>query len=205
MTDLSIWNFIHSVPVFYLPAPTAQDESSLSIFSFSGMPVKQEKPSTFPDSRTLFPPRTYIPQIHIPVLIPHRTVPVTSRPFVRPPYAKPSNPRQPYAPLKPSRSYQQPHQPVVLTGVAGPPGYAQRVPTRQERGSQELGKSINGFAGAPGQRPHKLSVSAPCTMFNLKILTPLSCTSTSGHPPVNPVAYKPHPIAGKKLWSLYAH
>lgn len=186
-----------------LPPAPPQDESSLSTLSFSGVPVKQEKPSAFPDSRTLFPQRTYIPQIHIPVVISQRTVPVTSRPFVRQPYAKPSNPRQPYAPLKPSRPHQQPNQPVVLTGVAGPPGYAQRVPTRWERGSHELGKPINGFAGAPGQRSHRLSVSALYTMLKLKKnLTSLSCTSTAGYPPVNPVAYKPHPIAGKKLLSL---
>ncbi|KAK3546326.1 hypothetical protein QTP70_025678 [Hemibagrus guttatus] len=126
------------------------------------VPVKQEQPGAFP------PRRTYIPEIHIPIRIPHRTVPVTSRPFVR----QPSNPRQPYAPLQPSSPRQQPNQ-VLLTGVAGPPGYMQRVPSRRERGSQELSKLINGFAGAP-----------------------------ASYPPVNPVAYKPHPIAASQvLWN----
>lgn len=130
---------------------------------FSGVPVKQEKPGTFPDTRTSLPPRrTYIPEIHIPLRIPHRTVPVTSHPFVHQPHVKPSNPRQPYVPLQPSHPHQQPHQPVVLTGVAGPPGYAQRVPSRQERGSHESGNPINGFAGAPasGQRQHRLLICA---------------------------------------------
>ncbi|MCI4377627.1 hypothetical protein PGIGA_G00205910 [Pangasianodon gigas] len=138
-----------------------------------GVPVKQEKPSTLPDSRSVIPPRrTYIPEIHIPVWIPQRTVPVTSRPFVRQPQPEPSNPRQPYAPLRPSSPHQQPNQPVVLTGVAGPPGYTQKVPSRRERGSHELGKPIHGFAGAPG------------------------------YSPVNPVAYKPHPIAASQvLWN----
>lgn len=131
-----------------------------------GMPVKQEKPSTLPDSRSSFPPR--IPEIHIPVRIPQRTVPNTSRVYIR----QPSNPRQPHAHLQPSSPHQQPQRPVVLTGVAGPPGYAQRVQSRRERGSHDLGKAINGFAGAPG------------------------------YSPVNPVAYKPHPIAASQvLWN----
>lgn len=101
--------------------------------------MKQEQP-------VAFPPMRYIPEIHIPLRIPHRTVPATSRPFVR----------QPHAPLQPQPSSprQQPNQ-VILTGVAGPPGYMQRVPYRRERGSQDLGKPVNGFAGAPGQRSHK--------------------------------------------------
>ncbi|XP_058251755.1 EMILIN-2 isoform X2 [Hemibagrus wyckioides] len=124
-----------------------------------GVPVKQEQPGAFP------PRRAYIPEIHIPILIPHRTVPVTSRPFVR----QPSNPRQPYAPLQPSSPRQQPNQ-VLLTGVAGPPGYMQRVSSRRERGSQELNKPMNGFAAS--------------------------------YPPVNPVAYKPQPIAASQvLWN----
>ncbi|KAK2860698.1 hypothetical protein Q7C36_004864 [Tachysurus vachellii] len=122
-----------------------------------GVPVKQEQP-------VAFPPRRYIPEIHIPLRIPHRTVPATSRPFVR----------QPYAPLQPQPSSprQQPNQ-VILTGVAGPPGYMQRVPSRRERGSQDLGKPVNGFAGAP-----------------------------ASYPPVNPVAYKPYPVtANQVLWN----
>lgn len=131
------------------------------ILSFSGMPVKQEKPSAFPESRILLPPRrTYIPEIHIPLRIPQRTVPVTSRPLVRQPHAEPSSPRQPYVPQRPSSPHQQPHQPVVLSGVAGPPGYAQRATSRRERGSHELRKPINGFASAPGQRSHRLHLSA---------------------------------------------
>lgn len=154
--------------------------------------MKQEQPGAFP------PRRAYIPEIHIPIRIPHRTVPVTSRPFVR----QPSNPRQPYAPLQPSSPRQQPNQ-VLLTGVAGPPGYMQRVSSRRERGSKELNKPMNGFAGAPGQKSHKLKSSA---MFYIKPkkkkLTSLPCTFTASYPPVNPVAYKPQPIAGTKLLSL---
>ncbi|XP_046708788.1 EMILIN-2 isoform X2 [Silurus meridionalis] len=137
------------------------------------VPLKPEKPNTFHDSRNSYPlRRTYIPEIHIPVWIPQREVPVTSRPFVRQPHAKPSTPRQPYAPLQPSIPHQQPNQPVVLTGVAGPPGYAQRASSRRERGSHHSGKPIIGYAGVPGN-PH-----------------------------VNPVAYKPHPVpVYQTLWN----
>lgn len=158
-----VGHLVHSLHIFNRWWFIIWMSSSASCFllhkislTFSGVPVKQEKPGAFPDTRTSIPPRrTYIPEIHIPLRIPHRTVPVTSRP-----HAKPSDPRQPYVPPQPSRPHQQPHQPVVLTGVAGPPGYAQRVPSRHERGSHESPNPINGFAGAPasGQRQHSVLI-----------------------------------------------
>ncbi|KAF5899000.1 EMILIN-2-like, partial [Clarias magur] len=138
-----------------------------------GVPVKPDKPSTVPDSRTFYPPRRpHIPEIHIPLLIPQRPVPVPPYPAPRQPHGEPSIPRQPYAPPRPSAPHLQPHVPVVVTGVAGPPGYEQRVPSRRERGSHELAKPVSGFAGRPG------------------------------HLPINPVAYKPHPMAASQaLWN----
>lgn len=109
--------------------------------------MKPDKPNTVPDSRTIYPPkRSHIPEIHIPLLFPQRQVPVPSYPVQRQPHGEPSIPRQPYAPPRPSTPHLQPHVPVVVTGVAGPPGYEQRVPSRRERGSQP----VSGFAGAPG-------------------------------------------------------
>lgn len=172
---LHLFNFQFEFYIlFYLTAFfPPQDMSYLSTLSFSGVPVKQEKPSAFPDSRILYPPRrTYIPEIHIPVRIPQRTVPVTSHPFVRQPHAEPSIPRQPFVPLRPSSPHQQPRQPVIMTGMAGPPGYAQRAHSRRERGSHELGKPINGFAGASGQRSHKLWISALLYVKRNKCLRP---------------------------------
>ncbi|KAM9501615.1 EMILIN-2 [Clarias gariepinus] len=138
-----------------------------------GVQVKPDKPNTVPDSRTFYPPkRSHIPEIHIPLLFPQRQVPVPSYPVQRQPHGEPSIPRQPYAPPRPSTPHLQPHVPVVVTGVAGPPGYEQRVPSRRERGSHELSKPVSGFAGAPG---------------------PL---------PINRVAYKPYPMAASQaLWN----
>ncbi|TSK82171.1 EMILIN-2 [Bagarius yarrelli] len=113
-----------------------------------GVLTRQEQPVVFP------PRRTYIPEIHIPVRIPHRTAPVTSRPFVHQPHV----PRQPLDPLQPLSPHQQPNQNVLLTGVAGPPGYMQRVSSRHGRESQELSKPINGFAGAPGTSERNMAV-----------------------------------------------
>lgn len=117
-----------------------------------GLPVKQEN---FPDSKTLVPPvRKYIPQIHIPLIIPQR-IPITSHPPARQPHAEPSHPRQPQVPLQPRNPHPQPNQPVLISGEAGPPGYSRRANLRRERESQYSGQPINGFAGAPGYHPVK--------------------------------------------------
>ncbi|XP_062850020.1 EMILIN-2 [Trichomycterus rosablanca] len=121
------------------------------------------------DSRILIPPRMYIPHIRIPLIIPQRTVPDISRNPVHQPPAVPLIPRQPYGPVQPSTPHLQPNQHVLVTGEAGPPGYARHVPIRRERGSIYSGKPVNGFAGGPG------------------------------YPQVNPVSYKPQQRAVSQL------
>lgn len=119
-----------------------------------GLPVRQEKPASVPDTRSpLQPHRPYIPHIHIPLVIPHRTVPVTGRPQVR----QPTISRQPYFPQPPRQPTHpnQPavHKPVVVTGQAGPPGYMRRVTVRRDHTSKDTDTHVTGFAGAPGYRP----------------------------------------------------
>ncbi|XP_056598413.1 EMILIN-2 isoform X2 [Triplophysa dalaica] len=137
-----------------------------------GLPVRQERPMSVPKTR---PPvqtnRPYIPHIHIPLVIPHRTVPVTGRPPVRqPPVIHqpyfPQPPRQPSHPVQPDRHPAQ--KPVLFTGEAGPPGYVRRVTVRRDQTSEDTKTPMTRFAGAPG------------------------------YPPVNPVSYnirQPHPVS----------
>ncbi|XP_001341669.4 EMILIN-2 [Danio rerio] len=148
-----------------------------------GLPVRQEKPVSVPDTRAPTKPmRPYAPHINIPLIIPHRTVPApTGHPHVRqqphvphrPYYPQPpSNPRRPIYHIQP----QQPviHEPVVVTGQAGPPGYVRRVTVRRDQSSEDTKTPVTGFAGAPG------------------------------YPPVNPVSYdtkQPPPAAVNVPWS----
>ncbi|XP_046882647.1 EMILIN-2 isoform X2 [Hypomesus transpacificus] len=143
--------------------------------------VRPERPSPGPDSRTIQiqsrPRITHIPQIHIPLIIPHRVVPGTARPPVRRPSAghQPSIPRQPGNPLQPNNiprhpsppsqpgSPRQPpltvipvpRRPVLETGEAGPPGYMRRVTVRRAQGSEDSSMPVKGFAGSPGYLPVK--------------------------------------------------
>ncbi|KTF87813.1 hypothetical protein cypCar_00025871 [Cyprinus carpio] len=145
-----------------------------------GLPVQQKRPVSTPYTRAPTQPmRPYVPHIHIPLIIPHRTVPApTVRPHVRQPHVPhqpyfpqpPGSPRHPIHPVQPH----QPaiHQPVVVTGQAGPPGYVRRV-TRHQR-SEDSKTHLKGFAGAPG------------------------------YPPVNPVSYntkQSHPEAAHVPWN----
>ncbi|XP_076840948.1 EMILIN-2 [Brachyhypopomus gauderio] len=108
-----------------------------------GVPRTQERASAVPDSRTQLR-RKYVPEIHIPLIIPHRMVPVTA------------SPRHTHAPMQPGRPRQQPpapRRPAVETGEAGPPGYARRVTVRRDHTLEESGQPVKGFAGAPGLPP----------------------------------------------------
>ncbi|XP_016338357.1 EMILIN-2-like [Sinocyclocheilus anshuiensis] len=126
-----------------------------------GLPVRQERPASGPDTRApTRPMRPYVPHIHIPLIIPHRTVPVpTGRPHAHQPHV----PHQPYFP-QPAGSPRHPihpvpphqpavHQPVVVTGQAGPPGYVRRVTVRRDQSSDDSKTPLKGFAGAPGYPP----------------------------------------------------
>uniref|UniRef100_A0A8C2CN26 Elastin microfibril interfacer 2a n=1 Tax=Cyprinus carpio TaxID=7962 RepID=A0A8C2CN26_CYPCA len=145
-----------------------------------GLPVQQKRPVSTPYTRAPTQPmRPYVPHIHIPLIIPHRTVPSpTSRPHVRQPHVPhqpyfpqpPGSPRHPIHPVPPHQPAV--HQPVVVTGQAGPPGYVRRV-TRHQR-SEDSKTHLKGFAGAPG------------------------------YPPVNPVSYntkQSHPEAAHVPWN----
>ncbi|XP_072544222.1 EMILIN-2 [Salminus brasiliensis] len=108
-----------------------------------GLPAKQERPAAVPDSGTSTQSRNvHIPQIHIPLIITHRTVAVTARP---------TRPHKPHVPQQPSRPSL--HQPLLEAGEAGPPGYNSRTSVRRERGSEDAGNPAKGFAGAPGYPP----------------------------------------------------
>lgn len=148
-----------------------------------GLPVRQERPVSVPDTRAPTKPmRPYAPHIHIPLIIPHRTAPApTGHPHVR---QQPHIPHQPYFPQPPSNPRrpiyaiqpQQPviREPVVVTGQAGPPGYVRRVTVRRDQNSEGTKTPVTGFAGAPG------------------------------YPPVNPVSYdtkQPPPAAVHVPWS----
>lgn len=151
-----------------------------------GLPVRQERPVSVPDTRPpVQPNRPYIPYIHIPLVIPHRTVPVTGRPPVRQPHIPrqpyfpqpPSSPRQPTHPVQPNHF--PAHQPVVVTGQAGPPGYVRRVTVRRDQTSEDTKTAVTGFAGAPGYHP----------------VNPVSYhskhTRPAAHVPWNPVHQRP--------------
>ncbi|XP_043075576.1 EMILIN-2 [Puntigrus tetrazona] len=125
-----------------------------------GLPVRQERPLA-PDTRAPTQPlRPYVPHIHIPLIIPHRTAPA---PTVRPHARQPHVPHQPYFPQPPGSPRhpihpappQQPavHQPVVVTGQAGPPGYVRRVTVRRDQSAEDSKTPVKGFAGAPGYPP----------------------------------------------------
>lgn len=147
--------------------------------------VRPEGPASVPDSRTTQihagPRITHIPQIHIPLIIPHRAVPGTAWPPVRQPATahqpssprqqpfsprQPASPRQPVNPLQPNVVPRQPGQtsltvvqvprrPVLEAGEAGPPGYMRRVTVRRAQGSEDSSMHVKGFAGAPGYPPVK--------------------------------------------------
>ncbi|KAK7163168.1 hypothetical protein R3I93_007265 [Phoxinus phoxinus] len=128
-----------------------------------GLPVRQARPGSvpLPDTRAPTQPmRHYVPHIHIPLIIPHRTVPVpTDRPHVHQPYVPhqpywpqpPGNPKHPIHPVQPHQPAV--HQPVVVTGQAGPPGYVRRVTVRRDQSSEDSKTPVKGFAGAPGYAP----------------------------------------------------
>uniref|UniRef100_A0A673KVA6 EMILIN-2-like n=1 Tax=Sinocyclocheilus rhinocerous TaxID=307959 RepID=A0A673KVA6_9TELE len=126
-----------------------------------GLPVRQERPASGPDTRApTRPMRPYVPHIHIPLIIPHRTVPApTGRPHVRQPHVPhqpyfpqpPGSPRHPIHPVPPHQPAV--HQPVVVTGQAGPPGYVHRVTVRRDQSSDDSKTPLKGFAGAPGYPP----------------------------------------------------
>ncbi|XP_051984828.1 EMILIN-2-like isoform X2 [Xyrauchen texanus] len=122
-----------------------------------GLPVRQERPAPVPDIKTpAQPKRHYIPHIHIPLIIPHRTVPVTGLPHVHQPpipryFPPPTSPRQPILPMQPNQPAV--HKPVVVTGQAGPPGYVRRVTVRRDQSSEDSKSPVKGFAGAPGYPP----------------------------------------------------
>ncbi|XP_051989480.1 EMILIN-2-like [Xyrauchen texanus] len=127
-----------------------------------GLPVRQERPVSVPETRTPTQPhRPYIPHIHIPLIIPQPPIP--RKPYFPQPPTSPRHPNQPAI-----------HQPGVVTGQAGPPGYVRRVTVRRDQSSEDSKSPVKGFAGAPG------------------------------YPPVNPVSYdtkQPQPVASVP-WNL---
>ncbi|XP_016422772.1 EMILIN-2-like [Sinocyclocheilus rhinocerous] len=148
-----------------------------------GLPVRQKRPVSAPDTRAPTQPmRPYVPHIHIPLIIPHRTVPApTGRPHAHQPHVPhqpyfpqpPGSPRHPTHPVQPHQPAV--HQPVVVTGQAGPPGYVRRVTVRRDKSSEDSKTPLKGFAGAPG------------------------------YPPVNSVSYntkQSHPGAAHVPWNL---
>ncbi|KAG1969806.1 EMILIN-2 [Pimephales promelas] len=161
-----------------------------------GLPVRQARPASvpLPDTRAPTQPmRPHVPHIHIPLIIPHRTVPVpTGRPFVRQPYVPhqpyfpqpPGNPKHPIHPVQPHQPAV--HQPVVVTGQAGPPGYVRRVTVRRDQSSEDSKTPVKGFAGAPGyapvhpvsydtKQPHSSVVHVPWSpAYQRPIATPVS-------------------------------
>lgn len=148
-----------------------------------GLPFRQERPASGPATRApTQPKRPYVNHIHIPFIIPHRTVPAsTSRPHVRQPHV----PHQPYFPQPPGSPRHpihpiQPHQPVVVTGQAGPPGYMHRVTVRRDQGSEDSKTPLKGFAGAPGYLP-----VSPVS-YNTKQAQP-----KAAHVPWNPAYQRP--------------
>ncbi|XP_073704718.1 EMILIN-2 isoform X2 [Garra rufa] len=126
-----------------------------------GLPVRKERPVPVPDTRAPTQPmRPYIPHIHIPLIIPHRVAPApTGRPYVRQPHVlhqpnfpqPPGSPRHPIHPVQPHQPAV--HQPVVVTGQAGPPGYLRRVTVRRDKSSEDSKTPLKGFAGYPPVNP----------------------------------------------------
>uniref|UniRef100_A0A8C1X1L0 Elastin microfibril interfacer 2a n=1 Tax=Cyprinus carpio TaxID=7962 RepID=A0A8C1X1L0_CYPCA len=153
-----------------------------------GLLFRQERPAFGPDTRAPTQPmRPYVPHIHIPLIIPHRTVPSpTVRPHVRQPHVPhqpyfpqpPGSPRHPIHPVPPH----QPaiHQPVVVTGQAGPPGYMNRVTVRRDQSSEDSKTPLKGFAGAPGYR------TVNPVSYNTKQSRP-----EAAHVPWNPAYQRP--------------
>ncbi|XP_067309709.1 EMILIN-2 [Pseudorasbora parva] len=128
-----------------------------------GLPVRQVRPVPVPLPNTRAPTqpmRPYVPHIHIPLIIPHRTAPApTRRPHVPQPYVPqqpffpqpPGSPRQPIHPIQPNQPAV--HQPMLVTGQAGPPGYVRRVTVRRDQSSDDPKTPVKGFAGSPGYPP----------------------------------------------------
>lgn len=156
------------------------------------------RPGSFADPSQTRPRVTHIPQIHIPLIIPHRMAPADP---ARPSFHQPEAPRQPphsglpnthtrqttilvrqpsvpgqaSPPVQPNQPTLTvvPRRPVLETGEAGPPGYMRRLTVRQTQGTEHSAMPLNGFAGAPGYQP------------------------------VNPVSFKPQtmPAAAKIPWN----
>ncbi|KAG9348002.1 hypothetical protein JZ751_004021 [Albula glossodonta] len=98
-----------------------------------GSKVKQEKPK--PPTET----KPGVPQIHIPIIIPQRTPPVTTRPRQPTTRRQTSSSRQPLSPLPP----------VMEVGEAGPPGTIRRTFLKLPQSDGAM-TPFTGFAGAPG-------------------------------------------------------
>ncbi|KAM4604722.1 EMILIN-2 [Polymixia lowei] len=114
-----------------------------------GMTLRPDRPGSSPDSSQTRPRIAHIPQIHIPLIIPHQPYNPRQPNTHRQP-SQPSRPSSPQQPGQPTLT-QVPRRPVVETGEAGPPGYARRVTVR--RGSEDSSRPVQGFAGAPGYPP----------------------------------------------------
>ncbi|KAJ8385838.1 hypothetical protein AAFF_G00181940 [Aldrovandia affinis] len=108
-----------------------------------GGKVKQEKPKPLSEMRTSSahkPREAHVPQIHIPIIIPQRTPPMTTH------HRQPTTRRQ--APQQAS-----PLQPVMETGEAGPPGTRRRTLLKLPQSDGAM-TPFTGVAGAPGYPPH---------------------------------------------------
>ncbi|XP_026142673.1 EMILIN-2-like [Carassius auratus] len=151
-----------------------------------GLPVQQKSPASAPYIRPPTQPmRPYVPHINIPLIIPHRTVPVP-RSHVHQPHVPhqpyfpqpPGSPRHPIHPVQPHQPVV--HQPVVVSGQAGPPGYGRRVTVRRDQSSENSKTPLKGFAGAPGYSP------VNPVSYNTKQSNP-----EAAHVPWNPAYQRP--------------
>ncbi|KAM6948651.1 EMILIN-2 [Aplochiton taeniatus] len=104
-----------------------------------GLSIRPERPGSVAEPSQSRPRVTHIPQIHIPLIIPHRTAPADpARPSFHQPQApkqpphsglqpprKPANPLNPQSPLQPNTHSHQPTIRVLqpsVPGQANPPG-----------------------------------------------------------------------------------
>ncbi|KAJ8376702.1 hypothetical protein SKAU_G00072820 [Synaphobranchus kaupii] len=110
-----------------------------------GPKVRSAKPKPPTETKTSSGPKSHEPvthQIHIPIIIPQRTPPATTRP------RQPTTRRQISGPHPPAT----PLQPVMEAGEAGPPGTIRRSFLKLPQSDGAM-TPLTGYAGAPGYPP----------------------------------------------------
>ncbi|KAF7661891.1 hypothetical protein LDENG_00250710 [Lucifuga dentata] len=153
-----------------------------------GMMLRPERS----DSTQTRPRIKQIPQIHIPLIIPHHSPLKPLQPNMHQHPSLPSQPSNPQQPGQPTLNG-VPRRTVVETGEAGPPGYMRRVTVR--RGSEDSSSMpVKGFAGAPGYplvqpvsfKPQPTSHQAPAAakmpwnpMYQAPVESPVSVDNSA--------------------------